>query len=102
MPAYSCPAANPEFGPDDSAEESRALIEDFKDSWYIWYAGRWRSSSKDIFLYSPAAGTASGMREKLDEKMAGAIPRLRAQLKEAEAAAARLRTARQQNRDILT
>jgi hypothetical protein len=75
-------------------EESRALIEDFKDSWYIGYADRWHSSSKDIFLYSPVAETASGMREKLDEKMAGAIPGLRAQLKEAEAAAARLRTGR--------
>jgi hypothetical protein len=90
MPAYSYPATYPEFGPADSAEESRALIEDFKDSWYIWYTDRWHSNSKGIFLYSPVAETASSMREKLDEKTAEAIPRLRAQLKEAEAAAARL------------
>jgi hypothetical protein len=92
VPAYSCPVTYPESGPDDPAEESRVLIEDFKDSWCIWYTDRWHSSSREIFLYAPAAETAAGMREQLEKKMAGAIPRLRAQLKEAEAAAVRLRS----------
>jgi hypothetical protein len=93
MSSRSYPVIFPELGPDDTAEEKDALIDDFKDSCYIWYSGRWHSSFKDVLFWPPHAESASTLREKLDKKMAEAIPMLRAQLREAEAAAARLHAA---------
>jgi hypothetical protein len=94
MPRYAGPVQFPDFGPDDTREEREALIEDFKESWYIWHTTSWHSNPKDVFYWPPYADSAADMREKLDRMMANAIPKLRAQLREAEAAAERLQAAR--------
>jgi hypothetical protein len=88
----------PEFGPSDTAEGKDTLQAAFKESWSIWYTDRWHSDFKNIFFFPPFAETADEMREQLDRRMAEAIPRLRAILGEAEAAAARLHAAGQQLR----
>ena len=80
----------PEFGPHDTAERARALRDDFGECWYLWYSDRWHTSPKTVFHWGYTAENATDLRAYLDSVMAAAIPELRAQLKAAEAASARL------------
>jgi hypothetical protein len=89
VPVYS-PPVFPEFGPDDTAEEAASVKSDFKASFYVWYTTQWHSYYKEPVIYAGVADSAPEIRRQLDEKLAAAIPRLQAQLREAEAAAARL------------
>jgi hypothetical protein len=80
----------PDFGSSDTAEGTAALKAAFKESWVIWYTTCWHSGFRNIFFWPPQAETAEELREQLDKMMAEALPKLRAIVKEAEAAAERL------------
>jgi hypothetical protein len=86
---YTGPVVFPDFGPHDTAEDKAALLGDYGASWYVWYTTAWRTDYKDPYFYPPCAESAAELREQLDRKMAAAIPVLRAQLREAEAAVER-------------
>jgi len=92
--SYTGPVVFPEFGPHDTAADRAALLRDYGASWYVWYTTDWHTDYKDPYFWPPHAESAAELREQLDRKMAEAIPVLRAQLREAEAAAARLGAAR--------
>lgn len=91
--SYAGPVVFPDFGPHDTAADKVALLGDYGASWYVWYTTAWHSDYKETYFWPPHAESAE-LREQLDRKMAEAIPALRAQLREAEAAAVRLRAAR--------
>lgn len=91
MPAYSS-GDFPDFGPDDTAEEAASLKSDFKASFAVWHTNQWHCDYKKVIMWAEVADNVPDMRRKLDKKLAAAIPGLQAQLREAEAAAERLRT----------
>jgi hypothetical protein len=88
--SYTGPVVFPEFGPHDTAADRAALLRDYGASWCVWYTTAWHTNYRESYFWPPHAESAAELREQLDRKMAEAIPKLQAQLREAEAAAARL------------
>lgn len=74
---------------DTSAGESDLAVT-CKASWNVRYADSWHADFKDISFQSLSAEPPAEPMGKLDQRMAAALPQLRAILAAAEAAAARL------------
>lgn len=71
-------------------ESAEDLARNYRNSFCTWHSDMWRSDYRDTIYYPPVADSPGELQEKLDRALVRALPRLREQVREAEAAAERL------------